>query len=114
VRAKYEKITTVGMTSDNIESLIVERIKKDRVDEAELQQQAKNLELYRKDLEKTRKQIKITSSHLNGSQFGDTLQQYIDENSIDMLVMSTYKRNFLENIFNRSATKKMGYHTNIR
>lgn len=85
----------------------------DTANEAELQQQAKNLELYLKDLEKLRKETKVTGTHLKGGEFEDTLQQYVDEASIDMLAMITYRRNFLENIFHRSATKRMAYRTRI-
>jgi nucleotide-binding universal stress UspA family protein len=71
------------------------------------------LDEYKIELEKRNKEIKITSSHLKGSKFEYTLQQYIDEHSIDMVAMVTYKRSLLESIFNRSITKKMAYRTSI-
>jgi len=71
------------------------------------------LEEYKIELKKRNKEIKIISSHLKGSEFEDTLQQYIDEHSIDMVAMVTYKRSLLGSIFNRSATKKMAYRTSI-
>ena len=49
---------------------------------------------------------------LTGHKFQETLDEYIDENYVDILVMLTHKRNFAESIFNRSMTKKMSYHTN--
>lgn len=85
----------------------------DTAGETEMQQHKTMLEKYRKELEKKSKGIKITSTHLKGSQFENALQQYIDENSIDMLAMITYKRNFLESIFHRSATKNMAYRTRV-
>ena len=72
-----------------------------------------SLDNYHKVLEKINKDVLITSAHLTGSEFEDTVQQYINEHSIDMLAMITYKRNFLENIFHRSATKNMAYRTRI-
>lgn len=69
------------------------------------------LDNYYDTLRKMNAELKVTSSHLAGSEFDDTLQKYIDENQIDIVAMITYKRNFLEKIFHRSATKSMMYHT---
>ena len=68
---------------------------------------------YQKYLKKLSPGISVTSAHLEGREFEDTLQQYIDSNSIDLLVMITRKKSFLEAIFNRSMTKKMAYRTSI-
>lgn len=68
---------------------------------------------YLNKLEKLRGPIKLTTVHLKGSEFEETLQQYIDSNAIDLLAMITYERGFLEAIFNRSMTKKMAYRTGI-
>lgn len=73
----------------------------------------KELDNYQNVLEERYRDIKITSAHLKGREFEDTVQQYINENSIDMIAMITYKRNFLESIFHRSVTKKMAYRTQI-
>ncbi len=73
----------------------------------------KSLDDYHKFLERIKKNIPITSAHLKGIEFEDAVQQYINDHSIDMLAMITYKRNFLENIFHRSATKNMAYRTRI-
>ena len=64
---------------------------------------------YRKELEKKRKEIKITSTHLAGSEFEDTLKEYIDKHKIDVLVMVTRKINLLEQIFNLSITRSIAY-----
>jgi nucleotide-binding universal stress UspA family protein len=68
---------------------------------------------YEIELKKRNMDIKISSSHLMGSIFEDTLQLYIDEYSIDIVAMVTYKRSLLESIFNRSVTKKIAYRTRI-
>jgi nucleotide-binding universal stress UspA family protein len=70
-----------------------------------------NLDNYYDILNKMNSEVKISSSHLKGSEFEDTLQHYIDKNDIDILAMITYKRNYFETIFHRSATKRMMYRT---
>ena len=57
----------------------------------------------------------IVVNRLSGSNFQESLQQYINDNGFDVLVMVTYqqKKNFWDRIFNPSQTKKMSYHTNI-
>lgn len=57
--------------------------------------------------------IEIHAVHLAGRHFRETLQNWIDKNTIDMLVMLTHKRTLIGSIFNSSMTKKMSYHTNI-
>lgn len=73
----------------------------------------RSLDNYQNVLEDKYKDITITSAHLKGSEFEDTVQQYVNDHSIDMIAMITYKKNFLENIFHRSATKKMAYRSSI-
>lgn len=55
----------------------------------------------------------VVSEHLYGADFEQTLENYILANHIDMLVMFTYKRGFLERILDPSKTKSMSYHTKI-
>lgn len=55
----------------------------------------------------------LISSHLTGTQFEDTMHQYIEDNDIDILVMVTYKAGFWSRIFNPSKTKRMSYNTRI-
>lgn len=55
----------------------------------------------------------VVSEHLYGVGFEQTLEDYISLNDIDMLVMFTYKRGFLERILDPSKTKRMSYHTRI-
>ena len=58
-------------------------------------------------------QQNIETSHLTGKDFEGALQNYIDENSIDLLVMITKKRTGMENLFSKSLTRQMAYHTTI-
>ncbi|HET7116031.1 MAG TPA: universal stress protein [Hanamia sp.] len=55
----------------------------------------------------------LTSSHLYGENFEETLQTFIKENNIDLLLMVTYPHKFWNRIFNPSKTKRMSYHTKI-
>lgn len=55
----------------------------------------------------------IRSEHLSGRNFEDSINDYIEENSIDLLAMTTHKRTLIGSIFNRSLTRKMSYHTKV-
>jgi nucleotide-binding universal stress UspA family protein len=67
-----------------------------------------------RDLLKTKYEaIEIHAVHLAGHYFIESIEKWVAENNIDILIMLTHKRNILQSIFNRSMTKKMSYHTNI-
>jgi len=55
----------------------------------------------------------LTSEHIYGENFEETLQRFIQEKQIDMLVMVTYQTKFWKRIFNPSKTKQMSYQTKI-
>ncbi len=55
----------------------------------------------------------LVSKQLYGKDFQDTLEDYINENEIDLLMMATYRKGFWERIYHPSLTKKMSYHTHI-
>lgn len=55
----------------------------------------------------------LTSKHIYGENFEETLQKFIQEKQIDMLVMVTYQTKFWKRIFNPSKTKQMSYQTKI-
>ncbi len=42
-----------------------------------------------------------------------TLDEYLRDNKVDLLVTATKKRNFIERIFDRSITKKLVFHTHV-
>lgn len=71
------------------------------------------LNTYRKTLPVRYKEIKFKTEQLVGKEFDDIIDQYISDNKIDMMVMTTHKRSFWESVFNRSMTKEMSYHINI-
>ena len=51
--------------------------------------------------------------HLSGKDFYGTLQQHIDKEKIDLLVMITHRKTFVQNLFGFSMTRQMAYHTSI-
>lgn len=56
---------------------------------------------------------RFSVKELLGDEFEDTLEEYVDQNGIDLLAMVTHKRSFLNRFFHPSVTKKMSYHTTI-
>lgn len=64
-------------------------------------------------LKENYKEDTLTSTHLYGENFEETLQHFIQENNIDILVMVTYPHNFWNRIFNPSKTKRMSYHSQV-
>jgi nucleotide-binding universal stress UspA family protein len=51
--------------------------------------------------------------HLTARDFHQAIQQYIEKDRIDLLVMITHKRGFIQSLFRASMTRQMAYHTNI-
>jgi nucleotide-binding universal stress UspA family protein len=49
---------------------------------------------------------------LDGTDIYDEITKYLEANRIDLLAMVTRQRNFLEELFHFSKTKKMAYHAN--
>ena len=56
---------------------------------------------------------KIDFFNIAGDHIEQTILDFIENQHIDMLVMRKHKRNFFENLFHRSLTKKMAYHSKI-
>jgi len=56
---------------------------------------------------------KLTFEVLEGLDVLKTVDEYIHENDIDVLVMQTHKRTFFQKLFGVSYTKKMAFHTRI-
>ncbi|MCO6497109.1 MAG: universal stress protein [Chitinophagaceae bacterium] len=55
----------------------------------------------------------LTSAHLTGADFEETIQEYIKENNFDILVMVTQQAGFWRRLFNPSMTRRMSYNTEI-
>jgi len=73
----------------------------------------KKISEYELFLKENYKEDTLTSTHLYGENFEETLQNFIKENNIDILVMVTYPQNFWNRIFNPSKTKRMSYHSQV-
>lgn len=73
----------------------------------------KNITEYENFLREHYNDQTLTSAHLTGTNFEDTLQEYIEDNNFDMLVMVTYQGGFWKRLFSPSKTKKMSYNTRI-
>ena len=73
------------------------------LDEAQLKSMSKSLK-------KNYKDAKLTCSMVKGDDVLSTLEKYIEENEIDILSLTTHKRNMLTRIFNPSIARKMVFH----
>lgn len=73
----------------------------------------KSIIRFRDTLQEKYPRLEIHAVHLAGKYFRETLQKWINENNVDMLVMLTHRRTLIGSVFNSSMTKKMSYHTNI-
>lgn len=68
---------------------------------------------YEAFLKKQYNEKTLTASNIFGKEFEETLQDYVKEFEIDILVMITYQRSFWDRIFHPSLTKRMSYHSHI-
>ncbi|SFF06421.1 Nucleotide-binding universal stress protein, UspA family [Chitinophaga sp. CF118] len=68
---------------------------------------------YEKMLKEQYNEDTLTTAHLYGTEFGETLEKHIKETEVDVLAMVIHHRSFLERIFHPSHTKRMSYHTEI-
>lgn len=55
----------------------------------------------------------VKAVHLSGTDFHGAVQEYITTNDINLLVMITHKRRVAQQVFHRSMTREMSYHTTI-
>ena len=73
----------------------------------------KKVAAYEAFLKTNYKEDTLSSAHLSGETFDETLQSFIKDNHVDILVMITYQNSFWSRLFNPSKTKRMSYHTTI-
>lgn len=55
----------------------------------------------------------LIASHVTGTDFDQTIQDYIESQEIDILVMVTHQAGFWRRLFNPSMTKRMSYNTKV-
>jgi nucleotide-binding universal stress UspA family protein len=59
------------------------------------------------------KEPNLTIEILSGNDISETLSNYLQQNSIDFLLMATHKRNWLAEMFQYSRTKNMAVHSKV-
>ncbi|SHF40089.1 universal stress protein [Pedobacter caeni] len=57
--------------------------------------------------------LQSVSENIYGSDFEQAMEDYIMVNGIDILVMFSHRRSFLESLFDPSKTRRMSYHIKI-
>ena len=80
-----------------------------------------NSQIFEKDLMKTFMDDvnhKIQYNNMSfqiyeGDNVEDALEEYIDNDSTNILVMSTHQRGFFDKLFGKSVTKHMAYHSEV-
>jgi nucleotide-binding universal stress UspA family protein len=85
----------------------------EKSDAAHVLEHAWTADSMKKKLERSLAGTTVESVHVSGMDFHQTLQQYIKEHKINLLVMITHRRSFLQNLFHFSMTRQMAYHTEI-
>lgn len=73
----------------------------------------KTLHLIEEKIQSNYPALHAQAVHLSGSDFLETLNEYVHLNKIDVVCMITHRRNFIDNLFNRSLTKKMAYQSKV-
>lgn len=86
---------------------------REREEAVEVMEHSRAIFSIQERLQKTYTDSTINPVHLSGSNFQETIQEYINANNIDLLVMITHRRSIVQNIFYRSMTRKMNYHTKV-
>jgi len=82
-------------------------------DASALLEYTRNIHQYETMLKVQYKEETVTATHLRGADFEETLQDYLAEKQIDILVMVTHHRSLWDRLFHPSLTKRMSYHTQI-
>lgn len=104
-------VTLASMFNASIQATIFTDTDDDYVEDFDLHEE--KIADFRDKLKEKYPNLEIHAVHLAGLHFRQSLQNWIDKNSIDVLVMLTHKRTLIGSLFNSSMTKKMTYHTNI-
>ncbi len=76
-----------------------------------------HVEFYTKNMEKLKEEYghleKVNFVVLEGTDMFKVLTEYMDEHEIDILAMTTHKRNFIQELFEYSRTKYLSYHSKV-
>lgn len=76
-----------------------------------------HIEFYTQNMDKLEEEFKafdkVKFIVLEGNEMFEPLTKYMDEQNIDILAMTTRKRNFIQELFNFSRTKFLSYHSKV-
>jgi nucleotide-binding universal stress UspA family protein len=86
---------------------------KDNADKAKIRYDSKVSDDVKKRLDRQFPGNTIESALIYGTDFHQTIQEYVAKQTADMLVMLTRQRTFMQNLFKLSMTRQMAYHINI-
>ena len=85
----------------------------DYAQEDDFRDHRKSLDAFREKLEIQFKDVEFISVHLGGKTYQNSIDKYIRSEGIDIVAMITYKRTFLESMYNPSMTRQMSARTKI-
>lgn len=71
------------------------------------------LEKFVEDVQDKAPYSKLKFTSVKGADVAGTIEKYVKENKVDMLVMNTHKRIPFEKLYNRSLTEKLSYHIQL-
>lgn len=80
------------------------------VDTAHIEFHNKNMDRFKKEFQGEDKMRFVV---LDGTDMFKVLTEYLDEHQIDILAMTTHKRNFIQELFEYSRTKFLSYHSKV-
>ncbi|KAB1155574.1 universal stress protein [Flavobacterium luteum] len=122
VKAKFEKIETIGFTTrfrEKDKVALEQAIDIAKKTNAKIKclyvktQENDNINVTIKDWKNQFKNDPVRFYIIPGDNVKETIIDFITSQEIDVLTMITYKRNFFESLFNSSLTKKMSYKSEI-
>lgn len=73
----------------------------------------RQVDYYLSFLSKTYPGVQFTGELLEGEKFEKTIEDYDTKKEVDMIAMITYPKSRWDKMLNRSATKKMAFHSKI-
>ncbi len=83
-------------------------------DEAHLTDSEKQkMQKFRDELQKNIEYNNLSFQILHGENIEQKLEEYLEDDTTDLLVMSTHHRNLFDKLFNTSITKKLAFHTKV-
>lgn len=79
----------------------------------EVMADTRTIHLFKDRLQKAYPNVPIASVHLSGERFTKTLEEYILENKVDLLVMINHHNSWIHQLMGTSVTQSMALHSEI-